>query len=265
MSIQEKDSREQMCDFLETYYFHNSLNDYYYTSYSEDVTIDGNTYQAVPIQRSTFDKNLEDGTVKVNITAPITTAFYQFVASFPVYPTTVRIRRYYMDDYTEFALVFNGKINAISISKHTATAECLSSMNELNAKVPGVYIQSYCNNVLYGDVCQAHKIADPYEIIVDPNDNAHLTLVTSSILPDNFYTLGECQYNSEPRLITKQTGNEIYLHFPYRNINTGDTVNLFAGCDKTPETCHNVHGNIDNFVGMYFVPKPPNPVNWGVV
>lgn len=268
MAIQDKDAESQLGDVLETYHFNNALTDYYYTSHSEDVTIDGNTYQAVPIQRSSFDKGIIDGVSRCTIKAPITTIFYQYVASYPTQPTTVQIKRYYMDDYTESVLVFNGVINSITINKHIAEAECLSNYNELKHSVPGIYIQPYCNNVLYGPICKAKKVPWVRSVIVDEDDQSHLIVHDHVDVGDDYFTLGTLEFNEEKRLITKQTCIDadhinVYLHFPIRDLETGLPVTLYRGCDKTARTCHYDFNNLENFVGMYYIPEGPNPVQWG--
>ena len=266
MNYQEKETQEQQVDSFETYLFVNDNGSWAYTSYNEDVTVGGSTFQTVPISRSGFSKDLENGIVKCIISAPITTIFAQYVAAFPIIPTMVQIIRYFADDTTSGVLVFNGTINSITFNKQVANAECLSSMNELNNKVPGVYIQTYCNNTLYGTVCGLNKgtYIDTVVVTLDVDDLAHMTTPGLAGVPDNFYTMGEMVFNNDSRLITKQTGLDLYIHFPFRDLISGDSVDIYEGCDMSGITCNNKFNNLSNFVGMPYVPDGKNPVEWGV-
>ena len=126
-------------------------------------------------------------------------------------------------------------------------------------------MQAYCNNSVYDDVCGINKASykDERIAIVDPNDPAHLE-VNIAGTPDDYYTMGEAVFNNDSRLITKQTGLNIYIHFPFRDLISGDTIAIYPGCDKSLSTCHNVFNNTLNFVGMPLVPDGANPIDWGV-
>ena len=66
-------------------------------------------------------------------------------------------------------------------------------------------------------------------------------------------------------MITKHSKTEgcIYLHMPFDDEVVGKQVIVYAGCDKTPQTCKNKFNNLQNFRGFPYIPVK-NPVIWGV-
>jgi len=268
MDYQEKNAQEQQTDSFETYLFTTVTDTYRYTSYNEDVIIAGETFQKAPIQRSEFELNIVEGIVKVNIQAPISTLFVQYIAGMPFMPTQVVIKRYFADDTTQCALVFNGEIISVTIDKSMANAECVSSMAELNRKIPRVFIQSLCNNSLYGPTCFVDKdlfsVDTLNTLIVNGDDRSVLSSARIGLRPSGFYSLGMTLYHGEFRYITEHYHETIVLHFPYLNLKSGDSITVSAGCDKDPETCRDKFHNLENFVGMPYIPLAANPVKWGL-
>jgi uncharacterized phage protein (TIGR02218 family) len=140
-------------------------------------------------------------------------------------------------------------------------------MDELNRKIPRVFIQSFCNNSLYGDVCGLNKAAyyrTANNITVDPNNNSLISATIISTYPNDYFTAGYAEFNNEQRYISKHTGNTIVLHFPFLGLVNGDTILIYPGCSKNPETCKTKFNNLNNFVGMPYISKSPNPTIYGV-
>jgi len=50
---------------------------------------------------------------------------------------------------------------------------------------------------------------------------------------------------------------------PFDDEVVGKQVIVYAGCDKTPQTCKNKFNNLQNFRGFPYIPVK-NPVIWGV-
>jgi uncharacterized phage protein (TIGR02218 family) len=266
MAYADKEAAVQQVDSFELFTFVTSANTYRYTSYATDVTLGGNTYQAVSIQRGELVTNMVQGMISCNLQAPVSVQFMQYIIAMPYLSTTVTIQKYFSDDTTDGTLLFTGKINSISISKNVANVECASSMNELNRKIPRVFIQSFCNNSLYGDVCGLNRTAWRYtipNITVDPN-NPNLLTGNVGVYGNDWFTAGYAEFNGEQRYISKHTGNNIILHFRFLGLITGDTIYLYPGCSKNPETCKKKFNNLNNFVGMPYISKSPNPTIYGV-
>jgi len=267
MSINNKLSEIQQIDSLEIYDFITEVYTYRYTSYDKEVIIDNNTYLPVSIKRSGFRRDLNRGIIECTITAPISVLFNQFITLYPLLSIKVKIKKYFIDDFTEYIMVFNGIIKGITISgkERIASANCVSSMDELNTKVPYIFVQSFCNNSLYDSICKLNKnnFSQSVQIILDPADKTKITLL-GVILTDDYYTLGTMEYEKEKRLIIEQKGSICKIQIPFIDLTDNSLVKIIRGCDKTKETCYNTFKNIDNFLGMPYVKSGQNPVDFGV-
>jgi len=268
MNYAAKEAAVQQIDSFELFTFVTDNNTYRYTSYATDVVIGADTWQAAPIQRGELVTDMVQGMISCIVQAPVTAQFIQYIVAMPYLSTTVTIRKYFSDDTVNGMLLFTGKINSITIGKNIASVECASSMNELNRKIPKVFIQSFCNNALYGTVCGVdgntwkRQIA---AITVDPNDKTRLSDITlQTNYPPDHFTLGYVLFNNEQRYISKHIGDTLILHFPFLTLVTGNSIWVYPGCSKNPETCKNKFNNLNNFVGMPYISKAPNPTIYGV-
>ena len=55
-------------------------------------------------------------------------------------------------------------------------------------------------------------------------------------------------------MITDSTAAYIELQFAFEDITTGETMSIFAGCDRTFETCKDKFSNGINFGGCPYIP-----------
>ncbi len=268
MNLQSKETMQQQYDSLEVYTFTTQATTYRFTSYAEDVEIDGNVYTHVPVKRTGFPQDMTQGIIRININIPITTFFAQYIISAPIIPVTVAINKYYISDFSQRRVIFNGTVNSLSVTGRVCNVECLSNLNELNRRIPRVFIQSFCNNSLYGPVCLLAEAAWRIyiaNITVDASDNTLLSAPLIGAAPNDYFKLGIAEYEDDKHLITAHTGNQIKLQFPFRTLSSGSAMTLLPGCDKAYNTCIDKFDNTAQFTGMPWVPSGPNPVNWGVV
>ena len=269
MNYVTRESQEQMPDSFEVYTFTCGTETFRYTSYFEDITYKTNTFKAVSIQRSGYHKDLIEGVIRCNVQAPVSTMFVSYIVSFPVLPIRITITKIYISDILQTGLIFNGYVKSFSIEKQIANAECVSTIDELNQKVPRVFIQSLCNNVFGGSVCGVNISGyTTNETVLGIEDNGRILTLTGV---DNFYgwfggfKQGIVTFNGDSRFISDQVHSQIEIHFPFRDLTVGSIIAVSLGCDKTGLTCkYKFFDNRNNFVGMPYVPLGPNPVNWGV-
>jgi len=257
----------QQSDNLEIYIFTTNVQTYRFTSYAEDVVIDGDNYISVPaLKRSGFTRDLSRGIMKCNIQAPITTFFAQYIMATPTIPVQVEIKKYYFTDLTNSAAVFFGIINSFSIQGQFCLAECISSTYGLNRKIPRVFVQSQCNNILYDDICGLDWTMwrAVIAVTIDPIDNTVLSAAFFGTKPKNYYRFGRAESQGEIRFITSHIDNEITIHFPIRHLSDGDNIIISPGCNKTIIECRDKFNNLDKFTGMPDVPCSANPIIWGV-
>jgi len=267
MAYRDNEQAIEQPDSFELYEIANNITTYYLTSYSEDIALDGNTYVAAPIQRGELVTDLIRGSISCTLNIPVTHEFVRYIIAMPFISTTINIRKYFADDTTEGRLLFSGTINSIAVNKNVASIECASSMDELNRKIPRVFVQSYCNNSLYGEVCGIKQAAHRRtigDIVVDPTDSRIIRSVWLSGCANDAFTGGIVEYNNDMRYIAKHLGDTLFLHYSFLDLVDGGTITALPGCNKSPEDCARKFRNLANFVGMPYVPKSPNPVLYGV-
>ena len=78
----------------------------------------------------------------------------------------------------------------------------------------------------------------------------------------SFFALGEIKITSGDnegvrRMIRAASGNYIYVAvaFPY-TVGSGETYDIYPGCDFRPETCRDKFDNKCNFNGYVYIPRP---------
>ena len=265
------DSEAQQYDSCEVFTFTTENEVYRYTSYEEDLTIGGFTFQAVPIKRSGFNKDLQGQSISINIQLPVTSVFAEYLVLMPFIPITFLIQKYYFDDFTSSQLVFSGEVRSLTVGKQVINAECVSSSQELDRKLPRFLTHSYCNNTLGDSVCGIDLTNALYtsHINVDSIDEEDNSIIYSAVLTafsENRLVLGKAIFNNDARLITEQNKAQGYirLHSPIIELRVGDSLQVTVYCDKSPEQCYFIFGNMDNFTGMAYVPKGTNPTIFGV-
>jgi len=268
MNFQLREEATEQGDSFEIYKFTSEEFTYTFTSHNEDVIVDAKTYTAVPIKRGSFSKDLTEGVIRCSVQAPITTFFMEYILAYPVLPVSVEIRKYYFADMSQSALVFYGRINSFTVNGQVGTVECVSSISELNNKVPRVFVQSLCNNVFKGETCGINpaSFTSNETVLGISNDGRILTLTGIGALYGWYggYKQGIVSFQHDSRYIAEQVTNQIQIHFPLRDLTVGDVVQVTVGCDKTGLTCRYKFNNLLNYVGMPYLPLGPNPVNWGV-
>jgi uncharacterized phage protein (TIGR02218 family) len=260
--IKAKDAYQQMGDSAELFLFSTGVTTYFYTSYSEHITYNGDQYQAVPIKRSGFTTDVVEGAVRCMVQAPVSTVFSQYISQAPFVPIQVEIRRIYLDDLISSDLRFKGTVSSISFERQVATVECVSSMDELNRTIPRIVIQVMCNLALYSERCTLIKgnLVQNWSVIPDLDPIKLYIIGGFPVGLTDYYIGGIAEYKTDMRYISAQGSDWIELYYPFETIPSGSTLKLYAGCDKSISTCRTKFNNEPNFLGMPFVKKLPNPV-----
>jgi len=267
MTYRDNEQAIEQPDSFELYRISNNITTYYLTSYSSDIVVDGNTYIAAPMQRGELVTDLLRGSISCTVNVPVTFDFVRYIIVMPFISTAIEIRKYFADDTTEGMLLFSGMINSIAVNRNVATLDCASSMDELNRKIPRVFVQSYCNNSLYGDTCGVNRADRRRNIQNVTTDLADSRVIRSAWLDGyaaDTFTGGIAEYAGDMRYIAKHLGDTIFLQYAFFELPNGSTITALPGCNKSPEECVRKFRNLANFVGMPYVPKSPNPVLYGV-
>ncbi len=231
---------------------------WYYTSGDTIITYDGHDYVPATLKRSgiSYDSQLEVTTITVTvgyIEEPVT----EFIANNPIEILWIEIKKLFRDqDPLEASVVFIGQIKKVSFQGSAAKVECVGFEHFLKMPIPVFRYQITCNHKLFDSGCK--KIKADYKITTVVTLNADKTQLTSSdfgVQEDEYFTYGYVEFGAESRMITAHTGDVITLAYKMNELESGETVDVYPGCDGRVETCRDKYNNIDNFLGFPFIPQ----------
>lgn len=229
------------------------------TGHTSDVTIGPDTWTAIPLTRSRLAGASVDDPPTLEITMPASDTLVQDFA-FKVAPRylDITITRLHTDTGDTITL-FKGSAGGPVVEGRMARFRVPSRLAvQLAAPVPSVYFQSQCNHVLFDGRCALSSANYDFATTVQTvqTDGVSIELTSTDSAPLNYYKAGEIVRDSdgERRLILSQSGNAIVINFPFPNLDAGDAVTIFAGCDHTTATCASKFSNIANFGGHPLIP-----------
>lgn len=244
-----------------------NINTWYYTS--GDVTVpfdygDGvKDYIPAVIQRGLAKYNAQLEVTEFSIQVGyVENPVLQFVAMNPLEIIWVEVMRLHRDmSPLEADVIFIGQIRGTSFKGVQAEIKCVGFEFFLKMPIPVWRYQINCNHDLFDTRCgldkETYKVG-PTIIFLDST----LTELTSAAfgVGDNYFLGGEVVFGDEKRAIIYHVGNTIIMPFPMLELEDGDTVNVYPGCDQRIETCRDKFilqvpiSNIVNFLGFPFSP-----------
>jgi uncharacterized phage protein (TIGR02218 family) len=257
MTIHTSEVETQSSDICEVYQFEINGAYYYYTSFYKDILLDGIIYTAEALERTGFSFT-SDPTPRVctlsfpNIN-PIAQALHSLNEAVSL---SVSITRYFLDDPTHSESVFIGSSTGINFNSGLCVVEFKTIVLELERQICRIRMQALCNNQLFDNVCG--KLAADYEVqaaVTVSVDGKTLSSVVFAAFDDDYFTLGKCLYNGIYHYISSHVGEDIKIQYPFSGLIDGTTISFWPGCSKHPgEACIPKFNNLDNFVGMPYIP-----------
>jgi len=171
-------------------------------------------------------------------------------------------------------LVQTGLVSSITFQGFGIMLECVPQPLFSNHEIPRWRFTRTCNHQLFGKGCGLEKNDFKLEATITATDikNRILT-VNASITPPtgatNHWKHGYMAHDpSGLRLPIQQSANSggttiLKLHQWSPDIEVGDTVKLFPGCNNLFSTCRDKFSNAPNFGGFSHVPNK-NPSAHGI-
>lgn len=287
----EREALQEQGDSAEVYRLTFGGVDYFFTSYFESQTIDGDTYEAMPVQRGGLGLKADLSDVETTIAIPAASTIGQlFLGELQIQSATVEIRKYFLADLTQYLVVFAGYIKRSNADGGVVSLSCSSWLDPASREVPRVRVQKKCNLSLFSTHCGL--LASSWKITAEVTYIAGRKITVSYTLPlgyptykqrneysgefvaatppvQGFFTQGKCckAGTSDMRHIVSEATNAtsavLTLHYPIRGLEVGDDVDLYCGCNKTfdqgleSSSCINScssFSNTDNFLGMEAIP-----------
>lgn len=237
-----------------------------YTSYPSDLAFLGNTYEAKPIKRGSFQYDAEFGSVAVEITALLDNTFKEYINNQPIQPTRITIYRALSTDLTDYAILFTGQVKHVTINGNEVQARCEAKSDYLDTRIPRIVYQSYCNHDVFDSGCGLN--AEDYKVTGTLSAVSGNTITASAWnngngYPDGWWVGGRAVYGSDMRLIVEHSDDTLTLQIPFgSDVIAGTSIDVYPGCDGSGPTCKNKFDNLLQRLAMDYIPSR-NPVLWG--
>lgn len=243
-------------------------NVWYYTTGDVMVSFDKGdgkgeqNYLPATLKRSLvqYDTTLEVTKMTLQV-AFVEDPVLEFIGTNPIEILWISVMRLHRDLVPlEASVVFIGQIKNVSFQGIQASAECVGFEFFLSMPIPLYRYQLTCNWILFDDHCGVIKTGGTPEYKVttavtftDP------TILRSSALVDSFgdgyFIFGTVEFRDECRTIIDHVGNQITLNYKMRDLESGDTIDVYPGCDRRNTTCKAKFDNLINFLGFPFIPE----------
>ena len=240
-----------------------------FTSYSEDITFDGNFYQSVPISRSKVQNSVEDAINELKIITTIDNPIAsQFIANVPGRVGSITVERAHADDPAEErVIIFEGFIAQVRFTGDLqAEITCNPNTNIFKRTGPRFSFQGLCNHVLYDQGCKVNRLSFLYSDTVI-SISADGTVIDVSGVSANGadwavggFVKAPTGGDEDARLVTAQSGDSLTLLSAFSIDVLNTDVDVFAGCGHDLTTCVNKFANAINYGGFPYIPTK-NPFN----
>lgn len=245
---------------IEVYKFIGSFQTYRYTSWDEEVTVNGETYTPIPMKRGTVKVGTQnDSSLVLEIELPFDTDIvFDYAYAQSPQRLDVEVRRVHLgsDLSSDWRMLWTGAVQTFTVQGRWAKLSVPSIFdNVLRGEVPTVYYQSPCNHTLYDSRCGVSRAANTTLATVISVGGTDVEVDDDGVA-DGLLAAGEliCPRTGERRLILSNSVNALSINFPFVDLVEGDEVQLTKGCDLARTTCVNVFANGDRFGGCPFMP-----------
>lgn len=236
---------------------------YYYTNHPTEIQPygGGQVYTPKYIDFSDLEQNLALDPVQFVLTLePLDWLNESFASRDQILLNYKMARLVSETEFTDELLMFQGEISYRAVKSSEGLFNCpflSSKLLALQQQLLKVSVQKLCNNRLFDEFCALVK--EDWRV-----DGTALTVsgstVTATALgtkPDQYFYLGELVLEKAgktySRLIINHQTTSILLQYPILQLEAGDPIKIYPGCDKKAETCLSKFNNIMQFTGMPYL------------
>ena len=238
-----------------------------YTDGDIAITFDGDTYSPATLSRSLtkYDVQLEVTSLKIDA-AFVEQPILEYIAVNPVELIWISIMKLFRDqDPLEANVIFIGQIKDVSFKGDAAQVTCVGFEHFLKKTVPRWRYQETCNHMLFDSQCT--KVEADYKVVATVTldvTGVELSSATFAAQVDGYFTGGKVVFGEEKRTIVAHIGSMVTLMYKMSELEDGNSVDAYPGCDGRIETCRDKYDNLLNFLGFPFIPieNPALRVSW---
>lgn len=242
---------------------------YRFTNYDIDLTWDGNKYTKNGLS---FERNgtrittgVEVDTLDITVYQKDTTfegiGILKIIANGGLDGAEFKLERLFFNNPLTpvgSLWVFSGRVSECEATRYDGKITVKSDLELLNIQMPRNLYQASCIHSLYDSGCGIPKTGAAGTITSVNGTSFGVSIAAA----DSFYNEGMIEFtsganNGVKRTIKTHLSNTVTVTLlPNNKVNVGDTIKLYAGCDRTQSTCKNKFNNLNNFRAFPFVPIP---------
>ena len=235
---------------------------YLYTSFHDQVSHAGDTYEPTTIQSASRSVSSSSDVIEFTVELPKTT---QLAIDYllGIQPQSLSLTVFERHGVAgETVTIWEGEYRGASLARggDMAIFRTSSRFDEtFSAEAPRPTFQPLCNHRLYDARCQVNEALFDHTTLAQTvaANGVDITLNSNGGQADGFYDGGEIEraLDGERRLIISQTGNDITIATPFDGIAELEIVKVFAGCDRRVRTCLDKFDNVKRFTAFPDIPE----------
>lgn len=253
---------------IELYDFRLGTESFFWTTNPVAVTYNSLTYEPLEISREAIQFSSDTRAESLKITLPASTALVRkYINSVPGQRATLTITRVHRNDGSnQLVQLFKGLAQTVGFDQNglLANIAVVPITAELANSIPRFVFSGVCNHVLYDNACTVAQSLFRHQNQVTGVAGDTITVQGLSVKGNGWATGGYIALPSgDFRQILDHTGDTIRVLLPFPSSPLGLTVEVFAGCDHSINTCSSKFNNVGNFGGFAWVPLR-NPFSTGL-
>lgn len=256
---------------VELFEFGAGATTFRYSGAEDDITLNGETFTAVPISRKAVQRSADSRLSLLTVSIPGDDPIVELYSPNPVpFQLTAKITRIERDETPAPTgrVVFVGFVKTIGFSENGRRADLglISLDSFLVRTLPRFTYQSVCNHQLYDSFCRAtaqdHTFVGSCTAVVESASGTRITV--TGLGASGFVFRGgmaSIQGSGDPRMVIAQGSlvtsdeDEVTILRRFNSDPVGRTIELVEGCDHLLNgDCGQKFDVVQNFGGFAWVP-----------
>lgn len=240
---------------VELYRFAHGVEVWRHTSGDVPVTITDGTYTPEAISGTSISRGREwDSGGQKLLLDYLHPVAQLWQGNRPREPVTVTVYSLHRGE-TDTPIKFVGEVQSAVSTGQSVELSCVPTSYRLRRRVPNLRYSTLCPLALYGSRCGVDREAYRLRVVVTGVSVAILDAAALASQASGWWTNGYVRtLAGETRWIIDHAATSITLEYPL-DVDIGEAVDVFAGCDRTLTTCRDKFANTANHLGFHKIPS----------
>lgn len=240
---------------VELFRFAHGVEVWRYTSGDSPVTTTDGTYtpEAIVADSVARGREFDSGSTKVTVDYlnPVAQLWQGNRPREPVLVTVYGMHR----GEADLPVKFNGEVQGARSVGRSVVLSCVPSTYREKRRIPMLRMSTRCVLPLYGERCSVVRESFRLRVTIGGVSGRVLDAASFASQVDGWWVNGYVQtLQGETRDVAAHAGTAITLSYPLE-VDPGDVVDIFAGCDRSKATCTDKFSNLVNFLGFHLIPS----------